>query len=202
MIVLNSKAKRKPGKTRPATSPSTIQGLCSETPPKKSLQNKTLCLDKPTRLTHRGFRDADFFGASPVASALDRCIGRDPDTLSPHPSMTTYRPAMGTTGTRISLKERTCRIYARQVKQNWIREMHRQKDKTGGVVDRPRQESSFSGLPSAKFFDKNNEKFPVRKKRQRRKETAAPWNLTPQARFRGIVCTSNLSSRAEFNGQF
>ena len=88
--------------------------------------SQTLCLDKPTRLTRRGFRDADFFGASSVASALDRCTGRDPDTLSPHHSMTDLPPCYRNTGTQISLKERTCPIYARQLKQHWIREITHQ----------------------------------------------------------------------------
>ena len=119
-------SKKEPGKTRPASSRARIPGLCSETSPKNLHPSETLCLDKPTRLTRRGFRDADFFGASSVASALDRCTGRVPDTLSPHHSMTDLPPCCRNTGTQISLKERTCPIYARQLKQHWIREISHQ----------------------------------------------------------------------------
>jgi hypothetical protein len=91
-----TKAIRKPGKSARLSSRSMLQGLRSETSPKKSnSQNKTLCLDKPTTwLAHRGFCETDFFGASPVASALDPRTGRDPDTQPPpyHPHSTTLAP--------------------------------------------------------------------------------------------------------------
>jgi hypothetical protein len=178
------------------------------------LPSETLCLDKPTRPTRRGFRDADFFGASSVASALDRCTGRDPDTLSPHHSMTDLPPCYRNTETQISLKERTCPIYARQVNNIGYVKCTSSKDKTGDAVDRPRRESSLSGLPSANFFDKNEGKLLHQEGR------AKKWKLTLQGRtagqdfspaaihakpeclFRGIVSTLNLSFGVEFNGRF
>jgi hypothetical protein len=94
------------------------------------------------------------------------------------------------------------------------------KDKTGDAVDRPRRESSLSGLPSANFFDKNKGKLLRQEGGAKKKETAALWKLTLQGRtagqdfspaaihakpeclFRGIVSTLNLSSGVEFNGRF
>ena len=126
MSALQSKAKR--SRAKPARRVRVLgsrasalrlhQKICTQAKPSASTSRP--------RLTRRGFRDADFFGASSVASALDRCTGRDPDTLSPHHSMTDLPPCYRNTGTQISLKERTCPIYARQVKQHGIREMHRQ----------------------------------------------------------------------------
>ncbi len=54
---------------------SLIQSLRSEASLKNPWKNQTLC--KPF-FTRRGF-DSRFFGASPVASALDLRTGRDPD---------------------------------------------------------------------------------------------------------------------------
>jgi hypothetical protein len=56
------------------------------------------------------------------------------------------------------------------------------KDKTGDAVDRPRRESSLSGLPSANFFDKNEGKLLRQEGGAEKKETAALWKLTLQGR--------------------
>ena len=71
-------SKKEPGKTRPATSRSRISGLCSETSPKKSAPKRNPLPRQADPAYAQRFRDADFFGASSVASALDRCTGRDP----------------------------------------------------------------------------------------------------------------------------
>jgi hypothetical protein len=80
-IPTTAKAIRKPGKSGPASSRSRIQGLSSETSPKKSA-SKTKPSATSLLLGPRaeGFAKADFFGASSVASALDLRTGRDPDT--------------------------------------------------------------------------------------------------------------------------
>jgi hypothetical protein len=76
-----AKAIRKPGKSRPASARSMIQGLRSETSPNKSVSKaKPSALSRPLGSRAEGFAKADFFGASPVASALDLRNGRDPDT--------------------------------------------------------------------------------------------------------------------------
>ena len=76
------KAIRKPGKSGPVTFAFSNQG-----PPLPDftknirLKNKTLCPDKPSLGSQaEGFAKTDVFGASPVASALDQCTGRDPST--------------------------------------------------------------------------------------------------------------------------
>jgi hypothetical protein len=76
-----TKPRRKPGKSRPA-----VFAFCDPGPSLRDFTKKIYSQAKPsatsrtTWLTHRGFREADFFGASPVASALDLRTGRDPDT--------------------------------------------------------------------------------------------------------------------------
>lgn len=73
--------KSKPGKNRPAASAFLIQG-----PPLGSFTQESLEKPKPSarpaahRLICRGFvQNSRFFGASPVASALDLRIERDPE---------------------------------------------------------------------------------------------------------------------------
>jgi hypothetical protein len=76
-----TQAIRKPGKSGPA-----VSALSDPGPPLRDFSKKIyskakpLCHKPTTWLTHRGFCEADFFGASPVASALDLRTGRDPDT--------------------------------------------------------------------------------------------------------------------------
>ena len=64
---------RKPGKSGPAVFAFNDPGpRLWRLHQKNLLKTKTLCLGEPTTgLTRRGFDEADFFGASPVASALD-----------------------------------------------------------------------------------------------------------------------------------
>ena len=75
---------RKPGKAARLSSRSMIQGLRSGGFTKEiRFKPKPSAANSPALgSTRRGFWKADFFGASPVASALDRCTGRDPDTHS------------------------------------------------------------------------------------------------------------------------
>lgn len=119
-----SKPIRKPGESGPAVFAFHDPGpRLWRLHQKNLLKTKTLCFDEPTtRLTRRGFDEADFFGASPVASALDRRSGRDPDT---HTSTLPSPIHHYDTGTKNFFRkrdisyERTCRIHSRQVKQHW-----------------------------------------------------------------------------------
>ena len=78
-----AKAIRKPGKNRPASSRSRIPG-----PPLRNFTKKICFETKPSATSLRlgsraeGFAKADFFGASPVASALDLGV-----TPIPRPSI-------------------------------------------------------------------------------------------------------------------
>jgi hypothetical protein len=115
---------RKPGESRPAVFAFYDPGpQLWRLHQKNLLKTKTLCLDEPTiRLTRRRLWEADFFGASPVASALDRHTGRDPDTHTATLSSPIHRYGTGTKNfvrKRDLSDERTCRIYPRQVKQHW-----------------------------------------------------------------------------------
>jgi hypothetical protein len=115
---------RKPGKSGPAVFAFYDPGPQLWRLHQKNLsKTKTLCLDEPIiRLTRRGFDEADFFGASPVASALDRRSGRDPDTHTSTLSSPIHRYGTGTKNfvrKRDISYERTCRIHPRQVKQHW-----------------------------------------------------------------------------------
>ena len=84
-------------------------------------KNKALRHKPTTRLTRREFCKADFFGASPVASALDLCMGATPIR---RPSLYHVRFAARITNRMVaSLAEislswhaRTCRIHSAQVK--------------------------------------------------------------------------------------
>jgi len=118
-----AKAIRKPGKNRPAPSRSMIQGLSSKTSPKKSASKAKL--SATSRLLGsraESFVKADFFGASPVASALDLCMGATPIR---RPSLYHFRFAarmpnrMVASLPEISLSwhARTCRIHSAQVKR-------------------------------------------------------------------------------------
>jgi len=114
---------RKPGKSGPAVFAFNDPGpRLWRLHQKNLLKTKTLCLDEPTTgLTRRGFDEADFFGASPVASALDRRSGRDPDTHTSTLSSPIHRCSTGTKNCCrqdiSSAYERTCRIHPRQVKR-------------------------------------------------------------------------------------
>ena len=60
-----------------------IQGLGSKTSPKKTASKaKPSAPSRSLGSRAEGFAQADFFGASPVASALDLRTKRDPDTQS------------------------------------------------------------------------------------------------------------------------
>ena len=118
-----AKAIRKPGKSGPASSRSMIQGLRSETSPKKSASKaKPSAPSRPLGSRAEGFAKADFFGASPVASALDLGTGRDPDTQTSlyHVRFAARVPnRMVASLPEVSLwHPRTCRIHPAQVKQH------------------------------------------------------------------------------------
>jgi hypothetical protein len=79
----NFKAIRKPSKSGPA-----VFAFYDPRPPLRDLTKNIDAKAKPslhkptTGLASRGFYETDVFGASPVASALDRRTGRDPGTPS------------------------------------------------------------------------------------------------------------------------
>jgi hypothetical protein len=121
-----TQAIRKPGKSGPA-----VFALCDPGPPLRDFSKKIyskakpLCHKPTTWLTHRGFCEADFFGASPVASALDLRTGRDPDTQTFTIPRSFRSHSAHSAGTGIFsqaknsfLNEGTCRINPRQVKQH------------------------------------------------------------------------------------
>ena len=75
-------------------------------------QSKTLCFHKPvTGLTRRGFCETGVFGASPVASALDRHTGRDPSRPSPTLSCRLQSYTRGA--------EFFCKLYVRSCRIRW-----------------------------------------------------------------------------------
>ena len=102
-------------------------------------QSKTLCFHKPvTGLTRRGFCETGVFGASPVASALDRHTGRDPSRPSPTLScrLQSYtRGAEFLASYMFVLAE----YDGRQVKQQW---------NTGNACRRGRKAGDAAGRPS------------------------------------------------------
>lgn len=69
---------RKPGKSGPAASRFLIQDLRSGTSPKNHPGKTKPSASRSSSHSQR-VRDSRFFGASPVASALDLRTGRDPD---------------------------------------------------------------------------------------------------------------------------
>jgi hypothetical protein len=79
----NFKAIRKPSKSGPA-----VFAFYDPRPPLRDFTKNIDAKAKPslhkptTGLASRGFYETDVFGASPVASALDRRTGRDPGTPS------------------------------------------------------------------------------------------------------------------------
>jgi hypothetical protein len=122
---------RKPGKKRPA-----VFAFWDPGPPlrdfTKNIDSKAKpSLPKPTTgLTSRGFYETDVFGASPVASALDRRPGRDPGT----PSFTlacrlqTETEQIGFLG---KLKLPSCRMPSAEGKTTLECQHRRQKAETG-----------------------------------------------------------------------
>jgi hypothetical protein len=120
--LIPAKAIRKPGKSGPASSRSMIQGFSSRTSPKKSASKaKPSAPSQPLGSRAESFVKADFFGASPVASALDLRTGATPIR---RPSLYhSFRSAdadrMVCSLPRISWlwQARTCRIHPAQVKR-------------------------------------------------------------------------------------
>jgi hypothetical protein len=98
-----------------------IQGLRSKTSPKKSgAKAKPSAPSRPLGSRAEGFAKADFFGASPVASALDLRNGRDPDTQTITVSCS-FRSAGAAQDLLLAARNffvaRTCRIHPAQVKR-------------------------------------------------------------------------------------
>jgi hypothetical protein len=118
-----TQAIRKPGKSGPA-----VFALCDPGPRLRDFSKKIYSKAKPSATSRQlgsrteGFAEADFFGASPVASALDLRTGRDPDTqtFTISPSFRSYSVGTGIflQARNSFLNERTCRINPRQVKQH------------------------------------------------------------------------------------
>jgi hypothetical protein len=175
-----SKAIRKPGKSGPA-----VFALPNPGPQLRDFTKKISCKAKPsasrkptTWLTHRGFCEADFFGASPVASALDLRTGRDPDTQTSNIS-SPFRSYGSETGIFNSFsKEQACRINFRQVKQNWKSEMRLHRDKPGNAVGRPSRQPSLLSHPGATSFYENG----ATSKHEEARENRAHLKITVRSR--------------------